>query len=156
MIIPNTLDHIPASKGSYLLMFTLDQTLYIDIGKYREVFFQEGNYLYAGSAFGPGGLNARVKRHLSTDKKKKWHLDWIRPSLSFISGWYILGKNLECEWSQKISRMDGVFIPLFKMGASDCKQGCPAHFLGLSKGLTPQDVEQIILTEPGAVFFRFC
>lgn len=35
------------------------------------------SYLYVGSAGGPGGLAARISRHLRRDKKPFWHIDYL-------------------------------------------------------------------------------
>ncbi|HYA22015.1 MAG TPA: DUF123 domain-containing protein [Thermoproteota archaeon] len=45
--------------------------------------FHPGLYLYVGSARGPGGLRARVARHLRRDKVRKWHIDYLTASSSF-------------------------------------------------------------------------
>jgi len=37
-----------------------------------------GYYIYIGSAFGPGGVRARMLRHLRADKPKHWHIDYLR------------------------------------------------------------------------------
>ena len=36
-----------------------------------------GCYVYAGSARGPGGIRARVRRHLRPDKTPHWHIDQV-------------------------------------------------------------------------------
>ena len=39
---------------------------------------EPGLYAYVGSAWGPGGLVARVGRHMrGRFKKPKWHVDWL-------------------------------------------------------------------------------
>jgi Uri superfamily endonuclease len=93
--------------------------------------FPPGYYVYLGSALGPGGLKARVGRHLRAGKKLKWHLDYIssvfhpvalRCELSTVS--------LECEWAAKLADGGGgVIAPGF--GSSDCS--CPSHLLFFNK-----------------------
>jgi Uri superfamily endonuclease len=34
-----------------------------------------GRYLYCGSAKGPGGLKARLSRHMRRGKSVRWHID---------------------------------------------------------------------------------
>jgi Uri superfamily endonuclease len=36
-----------------------------------------GRYIYAGSAYGPGGLKARVSRHMRRAKRSQWHIDQL-------------------------------------------------------------------------------
>jgi len=43
--------------------------------------FLSGIYCYCGSACGPGGLYARLKRHLDGHIKKHWHFDYLRERL---------------------------------------------------------------------------
>ena len=48
----------------------------IKIGKKLGVInFKKGCYVYVGSAM--NSLEARVKRHLSDNKKKHWHVDYF-------------------------------------------------------------------------------
>lgn len=137
-------DEVPNLPGSYFLLFELNQSIMVNVGKIKDVTFQKGFYGYAGTAFGSGGLRARIKRHLIQNKKKKWHLDWIRPYLSFIQGWYVVNMNLECIWSQTFLNGDDCFLPLKKMGASDCKLGCPAHFFGFISACPNDRIEKKI------------
>ncbi len=40
----------------------------IQIGKLGQFKFKKGYYAYVGSAFGPGGLNSRIKHHIESKK----------------------------------------------------------------------------------------
>ena len=55
--------------GTYVLVVNLDRHRQITIGRRSTRQFQPGYYLYVGSAFGPGGLKARVGRHMRSEKK---------------------------------------------------------------------------------------
>ena len=39
--------------------------------------FPPGWYVYIGSAFGPGGITARVTRHARAAKRLHWHIDYL-------------------------------------------------------------------------------
>ncbi len=41
------------------------------------VHIEKGYYIYVGSARGPGGVRARLRRHFSRDKKPWWHIDYL-------------------------------------------------------------------------------
>lgn len=68
---------IPSSKGLYLLLLKLERKVNVKIGKLGCFKLPSGFYVYVGSAKGPGGLRARILRHLKLRKKKKWHIDYL-------------------------------------------------------------------------------
>jgi len=74
------LKEIPREKGTYALVVRLRQPLVMRLNE-REVVFARGLYVYAGSAFGPGGLRARISRHLSRQKRRHWHIDELTSAL---------------------------------------------------------------------------
>lgn len=103
--------------GTYVLVFEIAGTVINRLGQFR------GRYCYVGSAFGPGGLRARISRHLRENKPTKWHIDTLTCSPGFRAiTIFASGEGLECEIAGEISRScEG--HPGF--GASDC--GCPTH-----------------------------
>jgi Uri superfamily endonuclease len=127
---------LPADPGSYALFLKLPVQKKLAIGKFGVNEFLAGFYIYFGSARGPGGLRARLGRHLRTGKKHHWHVDALR-AVTEVQGYcYLIDQTpkksrtpAECQWSQKLIEMPGAQIPLPGFGASDCKMGCPAHLL---------------------------
>jgi Uri superfamily endonuclease len=86
-----------------------------------------GWYLYVGSAFGPGGLAARVGRHLMLGKKPRWHIDYVRQYLEITAVWFNAEtRQLEHEWAGYFLRHEACSVPLPGFGASDCR--CETHF----------------------------
>ena len=59
--------------GTYILIITLGSDIVLDVGALGPLHFPKGLYCYVGSAM--GGLDQRVSRHLSKDKKVRWHID---------------------------------------------------------------------------------
>jgi len=49
----------------------------VNVGRLGRVRFPAGWYAYVGSAYGPGGLAARISRHLRPSKPSHWHLDYL-------------------------------------------------------------------------------
>jgi Uri superfamily endonuclease len=85
-----------------------------------------GFYVYVGSALGPGGLTARVARHLAADKKLRWHIDYLRTATQPVAVWYTLDPSRrECHWAEVLSCTTAVTVPLTGFGASDCT--CCSH-----------------------------
>lgn len=120
---------IPDESGSYCLIFHLENTINVSIGKSGTFLFNSGYYFYFGSANGRGGLRARMKRHISLEKKKFWHLDYLRPHMIFTAAVFSMQMNLECAWCQKIQENNAFIVPVKGFGASDCLASCKAHLL---------------------------
>ena len=68
---------LPVAPGAYALTFRLDVPVTLPIATLKNPMLDAGTYVYAGSAFGPGGIRARVSRHLRTGKKPHWHIDHL-------------------------------------------------------------------------------
>ena len=120
---------IPQKVGSYCLIFHLKNSINVSIGKSGKFYFNSGYYYYFGSAKGSGGLRARMNRHISMEKKKFWHMDYLRPHMIFTSAVFTLQINLECAWCQKIEENPAFDVPVKGFGASDCLASCKAHLL---------------------------
>ena len=72
MNTPRDKYNIPSEKGSYILFIEINKGLQIQVGKLGKYYLPRGNYLYVGSALGPGGLKARIRRHFSKNKNIKY------------------------------------------------------------------------------------
>ena len=69
-------------KGTYLLVIHLQKKSSIIIGALGRIEFQQGYYIYVGSAMGNKGsttLLNLVKRHVDSSNNKKidWHIDYL-------------------------------------------------------------------------------
>lgn len=120
---------IPNEIGSYCLIFHLKNSINVSIGRLGTFLFNSGYYYYFGSAKGSGGLRARVNRHISMEKKKFWHVDYLRPHMIFKAAVFTMQTNQECAWFQKIEENSYFDVPVKGFGASDCLSSCKAHLL---------------------------
>ncbi len=68
---------IPKCPGYYALLIKIQKKTIIDHPKFNKKTLDPGYYIYVGSARGPGGIAARIKRHVKKNKKKKWHIDYL-------------------------------------------------------------------------------
>lgn len=119
---------LPDQPGSYVLILKLPRPATIGVGQLGRFQFPAGWYAYAGSARGPGGLAARVSRHLRSPKPLRWHVDYLRACARPIAAWYAIGtRKRECAWAQALAGLVGAFVPAPRFGASDC--GCPTHLI---------------------------
>ena len=98
----------------------------VAIGALGAIDLPKGVYLYFGSAFGPGGLRARMGRHLREEKVCRWHVDYLRPHVRMREIWYQTMARRECQWARHALLMHGA-DSVCSFGASDC--GCPAHLV---------------------------
>ena len=95
------------------------------VGRLGECRLRRGYYLYTGSAFGPGGIPARVLRHLRTGKTRRWHIDYLARQTTAAGAWYCTSAaRLEHAWAAALTR-SGFATPFPGFGSSDCR--CPAH-----------------------------
>ena len=63
--------------GVYILVLRLHGFFRGTVGRLGLAEFEPGFYMYVGSALGPGGLAARVSRHLRRGKRLRWHIDYL-------------------------------------------------------------------------------
>lgn len=85
-----------------------------------------GFYVYVGSAFGPGGVKARVSHHLTITPRPRWHIDFLRASSAVDEVWITYDPNRrEHQWADVLQRTSGATIPLAGFGSSDCD--CKSH-----------------------------
>jgi len=100
------------------------------VGKWGRIAIVPGYYIYVGSAFGPGGVRARILRHCRVSKPKHWHIDYLSDFVNPISAWYSYEqKKLEHKWAQVFSEMSET-TPIKGFGCSDCN--CYTHLFATS------------------------
>ena len=73
----DTMAGLGAHKGAYMLALDLRRPAALHIAKFAGCTLAPGRYLYLGSARGPGGIGARLKRHFRQDKALHWHIDHL-------------------------------------------------------------------------------
>ncbi len=121
-----------AQPGTYALVFKSADEQQVDVGKLGRFSAAPGFYVYVGSAFGPGGLKARITHHAKISRLPHWHIDYLRPILHLKEAWY----SYDCErhehrWAGAVSRFKAATIPMAGFGASDCS--CQSHLFRFSR-----------------------
>ena len=99
---PATDISIPPLKGVYVLFLSLETPSRAVIGSLGPVELPRGIYAYVGSARGPGGLKARIYRHLRKDKSLRWHIDYVTSSPQAKPEALVYAETLE-DWEAAIS-----------------------------------------------------
>lgn len=117
-------ENTEVDKGNYCLLINLDKDSRIKIGAKGVIHFKQGYYIYVGSALNT--LSKRIERHLSNDKKKHWHVDYLLLNKNTKIEEVIYSystKKIECEISNEINKKSIDYIEHF--GCSDCN--CTSH-----------------------------
>jgi len=123
---------LPDESGTYVLRLRVPEPTSVEVGALGRVELTPGRYAYVGSAFGPGGLRARVRRHARNgpDKSLHWHVDYVRAAARLEGAvWSTDDVRHECTWAQHLRALDGARVPCPGLGASDCD--CSSHFVRL-------------------------
>ena len=120
------IEELPPLIGAYVLVIDTGYTITLKI-RGRAHRLSPGRYLYCDSARGPGGIRARVGRHLKKEKSLRWHVDQLTAK-GEISNVIVAPDSTECALYEQLSAIPGGVIPIPGFGSSDCRR-CPAHLL---------------------------
>jgi Uri superfamily endonuclease len=128
-ISPDHLSTQASLKGAYVLLIGLDRALPVGAGRHKSGQLPAGTYFYAGSAYGAGGLAARIGRHFRKDKKVHWHVDRLTLEASRLAAFIVENGN-ECALAEALLQSNSVAIALEGFGSTDCSS-CRSHLLGI-------------------------
>ena len=124
-------------KGSYILIVFIPQDTVIQIGKKFEYNFKKGYYVYVGSAL--NGLEQRINRHLRSNKKCHWHIDYLLRHGFIVDVFYRESNDRE---ECIIASVFASILPGIKgFGCSDCK--CNSHLFYGSRDKILSIVEKL-------------
>ena len=117
---------LPSLPGTYAVVLSSPAPRSVVVGKLGTLGLKPGFYIYMGSAFGPGGLRARIGHHLQIVRRPHWHIDYIGRYLEPVEIWYTCdAANREHQWATVLAKSKGATIPLAGFGSSDCR--CQSH-----------------------------
>ncbi len=114
-------DAAARGPGTYQIAIELDRPARIAIGRLGEFAFPAGRYVYTGSA--KRGLEARLRRHLSSAKRLHWHIDYLLAA----PGARVVGARASIEGECALNQRTRGAIVVQGFGASDCRCGCGSH-----------------------------
>ena len=120
--------------GIYALIIKLSKKREVKIGRLGTFVFPKGYYVYTGSA--QNGLEKRINRHLSSEKKLHWHIDYFLCYAKVIKVVRYVGRKDECELNNMTGQITGATQIVKKFGSSDCNcvthlyyfENIPTHF----------------------------
>lgn len=136
MTAPLAVAELPKEPGAYALVIALDAPLVLDIPRFARQTLPPGTYVYCGSAYGSGGLRARVRRHLRSAKAARWHVDRLTAA-GRVVGLHVEPDGDECDLLARALRTPGTEVPLRGFGNSDCRR-CPAHLAAVPSDFDPR------------------
>lgn len=141
------------AKGNYILQLILEKGKEIAVGKSKNQFFESGYYLYIGSAFGGGGVKSRLDRHLRSEKKLHWHIDYLLLETKIVSAWFILlDYSIEHKIAAEFIATKNFKVGMNRFGSGDCN--CVSHLFFSKKKMSLQTVNKV-LSECGEDKSRF-
>lgn len=133
--MPTTVDprsDAPHVKGVYILHLSIKTKTSAKVGRLGRIVFAAGYYAYVGSAFGPGGLSARLAHHLRRATSPHWHMDFLRPHGVVDKIWWSRAAPAsEHLWARALMRLRGARMPVRGFGSSDCR--CDSHLIHLRR-----------------------
>ena len=124
-------------KGTYVLFLRFDDTIETEVGSLGRLRLDAGDYCYVGSAM--GGLDQRVSRHLSHDKSKRWHIDYLTTICDDMRAYEHEGTSLsECGLAKLMTSIGNV-PAADGFGCSDCD--CQTHLFKVDRARTENELE---------------
>jgi len=118
--------------GSYALVFKCTVPFQVVTGKLGPIFISGGYWIYVGSAFGQGGLRARLTHHLKPSHRPHWHIDYIKSAMRLVEIWTTTDTaKREHDWAMVFSTLNGASRPIPGFGATDCM--CRSHLIHLPR-----------------------
>jgi Uri superfamily endonuclease len=115
-------DEAPSQPGAYVLAIELAESVTVALPGKPATILASGGYLYCGSACGPGGLRARLRRHMRRGKTVRWHVDRLTEAGTVLGAW-IFRDGDECELAAALSSLPA---PIAGFGSTDCPR-CRGH-----------------------------
>jgi len=125
---PVCLMDLPEDKGTYILIAHMVQMKRLEIGSLGEFDIIPGFYAYVGSAFGSGGLRARIGHHLESTAEPHWHIDYLLQVATPVEVWFTMAdRNLEHRWAELLEEAPGFRVPILRFGSSDYHRSRTSH-----------------------------
>ncbi len=112
------------SYQHYIILYNLQESLTLQIGKLGEFQFPCGYYLYVGKD--KRNIRSRVSRHISRNKNNRWHIDYLSRYAMPVFMQMLAGERNECDLVSHFSELGGRIL-ISGFGSSDCN--CKSHLL---------------------------
>ena len=132
-----------STKGTYIIVLFIKKGVKLQIGKLGSFDFKRGYYAYVGSAFGPGGLAARLKHHQTLSARPHWHIDYLKTAAALVDIWYSTQPDRsEHTWAEKLLNLEAGQCPVKGFGSSDCH--CLSHLVYFERKPTNEMLARVL------------
>jgi len=119
---------LPEAKGTYVLIASVAQMKRLEIGRLGAYDVVPGFYAYVGSAFGSGGLRARIGHHLESTAAAHWHIDYLLGIAKPVEIWFTIGnQKLEHHWADLLKKAPQFRVSIPRFGSSDYHRSRSSH-----------------------------
>ncbi len=119
---------LPEAKGTYILIAFVPRMKRLEIGRLGSYDIIPGFYAYVGSAFGAGGLQARLQHHLESVVEPHWHIDYLLGYAEPVEVWYAVSdRKLEQDLAELLQQSPGFRMPIPRFGSSDYRRSRTSH-----------------------------
>ncbi len=119
---------LPEYTGTYVLIASVTQVKRIGIGSLGSFEIIPGFYAYVGSAFGAGGLRARIHHHIESTAEPHWHIDYLLQVAALSEVWFTTSdRKLERRWAELLESSPQFRTPIPRFGASDYHRSRASH-----------------------------
>jgi Uri superfamily endonuclease len=119
---------LPEDKGTYILIVSVAQMKRLDVGRLGVFDIIPGFCAYVGSAFGPGGIRARVGHHLESVAAPHWHIDYLLRFATAVEVWFAMSdRRLEQDWAELLEEAPDFRTPIPRFGSSDYRRSRTTH-----------------------------
>jgi Uri superfamily endonuclease len=116
------------AKGTYVLIASVAQMKRLEVGRLGTFDITPGFYAYVGSAFGAGGLRARIGHHLESTAAPHWHIDYLLGIAEPIEVWFsTASQKLEHHCVGLLEKAPSFRIPIARFGSSDYHRSRSSH-----------------------------
>jgi len=120
--------NLPAEKGTYALVIEVSERKRLSIGQLGKFDISPGFYVYVGSAFGPGGLRARLDHHIEAIAAPHWHIDYLMGIAKPLEIWFAMSdRKLERDWVELLELEPRYTCPIPRFGSSDYRRSRTSH-----------------------------
>lgn len=106
---------------TYQLIIEIVAPVTVSVGKLGIFEFPAGIYVYTGSA--KRNFEARIARHLSSEKRLRWHVDYLLAA----SGVFVRDVKRFCAPECWVNQQVEGEVLIRGFGASDCHHACGSH-----------------------------
>ena len=143
---------LPEAKGTYVLVAFVGQMKRLEIGRLGACDIVPGYYAYVGSAFGAGGLRARIGHHLESTATPHWHIDYLLGVAQPVEVWYTrANQKLEHHWAELLEKAPHFRVPIRRFGSSDYHRSRSSHLFYAKRQPAFRWFEQALWEQCGGV-----